>query len=264
MTTSKPTIFFRNDDVRDILDNSLIGFTETFIKFGFPVCHAVEPGNLSEKVAEWLIEIKVNQPDLIEVIQHGFNHNKDNPTIKMEFGGSRDFRSQIKDIIEGKIILDNYFGKSWTQVFTFPYGTYNQATLQALDYLGYRAISSKIQFSVTSRIKNQVGQILGKDIILGKKINYHPKFRKGYSFKEISVSANLIRRYTGYDTAEHFTLNEIIGQIKEASRYTNLIGVLFHHRFHQNQLPMIEELLTWVQSQGYPVKTFKSILEENQ
>lgn len=263
MTTSKPTIFFRNDDVRDILDKSLIDFTDMFIKFGFPVSHAVEPGNLSEEVAEYLTNLISKHPDLIEIIQHGFNHNKNNPTIKMEFGGTRDFRSQLKDINEGKVIMDNYFGKSWTHVFTFPYGTYNQATLQALDYIGYGAISTKIQFSVINRLKNQIGVILGKDMIFGKKINYHTKFRQGYNFKEVSVSANLIRRYTGYDTAEHYTLNEIIGQINEASKYTNLIGVLFHHRFHQNQLPVIEQLLAWVHSEGYHVKTFKSILEGN-
>jgi hypothetical protein len=162
----------------------------------------------------------------------------------MEFGGNREYQDQLKDISEGKKIMDYCFGQNWSPVFTFPYGTYNTATLKAINNLGYKAISSKIQFSPKARIKNIVGKTLGKDLIIGKKINYHPGIRKGYNFKEISVSANLIKKYTGYATADHYSLEEIKGQLNLALKYTDTIGILFHHRFHENHLNLISDLIT--------------------
>lgn len=259
----KPTLFFRNDDIRGNPDQLLSDFTSLFVAAKVPVAHAVEPANITPETASWLNGERQRSPHLVELIQHGYDHNLSHPEQKMEFGGHRGFDDQYKDILSGKEIMNTFFGTGWTPVFSFPYGSFNKAALEAVDRAGYQAISSKIRFSKKSLMKNFIGKSLGKDMIFGKKVNYHPGIRNGYQFREISVSANLIRRYTGYDTAEHYTLNEIIGQINEASKYTNLIGVLFHHRFHQNQLPMIEQLLAWVHSEGYPVKTFKSILEGN-
>ena len=261
MENKKPVVFFRNDDVRNSLDSSLIDFTDLLLGHGVPVSHAAEPANISIEVAEWLNSKKNEFPRLLEIIQHGYDHNLDNPAEKMEFGGNREYGDQLNDISEGKKLMDLYFGNNWTPVFTFPYGTYNQATLKAVNDSGYEAISSKIQFSSKSRLKNQVGKMLGKDIILGKKVNYHPGIRKGYRFKEISVSANLIRKYTGQSTADHYSLNEIKEQIRIAGKYTGIIGVLFHHRFHQNHLGLIEDLIVHLKAEKFRFRTFSEMIK---
>jgi len=261
MKNREKVLFIRNDDVRDKLDESLINLTELCIKHAVPVSHAVEPGNVTAEVANWLILQKKQHPTLIEIIQHGYNHNLDNPGQKMEFGGSRTYEDQLKDILEGKRIMNELFGSYWTPVFTFPYGTYNQATLKAVDDAGYLAISSKMQFSAKIRLKNSIGKILGKDLLFGKKINYHPDKRNGYNFREISVSANLIRKYTGFDQAEHYSGEEILQQIKLASKFTNIIGILFHHRFHSNHLAMIERIIPELKVEGYEFSDLNGILK---
>lgn len=261
MSKTTPTIFFRNDDVRDTLDNSLIDFTDLVISHGLPISHAVEPGNITNEVAAWLNSKKNEHPDLIEIVQHGYNHNLSNPEVKMEFGGNREYHDQLRDIIEGKKIMDKYFLQNWSPVFTFPYGSYNQATLRAINDSGYKAISSKIQYSSKSRIKNLIGRTLGRDMIMGKKINYHPGIRNGYNFKEISVSANLIKKYTGYATADHYSLEEIRGQIKLALKFTDTIGILFHHRFHEDQLNLINDLIIYLKKdERFRFSTFAGLI----
>lgn len=259
MKQNKAVIFFRNDDVRNKLDNELIRLTELCIKHKVPISHAVEPANVTREVIDWLISIKKLHPALVEIIQHGYNHNLQNPSMKMEFGGNRDYDDQFADLKKGKDLMDSYFGNLWSHVFSFPYGTYNQHTLKAVDQLGYKAISSKIQFMLKIRLKNFTGKLLGKDTLLGKKINYHPDKRNGYNFREISVSANLIKKYTGPSEADHYTLDEISEQISLAQKHSGIIGVLFHHRFHTRHFELIENLILKLKNQGFGFSTINDI-----
>lgn len=254
------SVFLRNDDVRQALDQSLIDLTMLCIKHKVPISHAVEPANVTQEVSEWLISLKKQFPDLIEIIQHGYNHNLDNPEQKMEFGGKRDFQEQYNDIKKGKEIMDKVFGDLWEPIFTFPYGTFNEPTLKAIDQLGYIAISSKIKFTYKGRLKNSFGRLLGKNILFGKKINYHPGIRHGHKFKEVSVSANIIKKYTGVSTAEHYTIEDIMKQIRIASVHTKIIGLLFHHRFHTDNLSLISDLIDRLKEQGYSFSNLRNII----
>jgi len=260
MKPNQPLIFLRNDDVRHQLDDSLIRLTELCIRHCAPIAHAVEPANVGTEVVSWLLEMKQKFPDIIEIIQHGYNHNLGNPQAKMEFGGNRSFSDQLADLQKGKDLMNAYFGNQWLQVFTFPYGTYNPAALKAIDQLGYAGLSSKINYNLKSRIKNTAGRLLGLDMLLGKKVNYHPLIRKGYHFREISVSANLIKKYTGDSTAEHFSVSDVIQQIHVASKHTSIIGLLFHHRFHGEYLEQTEQILATLAGSGYRFSTLSAIL----
>lgn len=254
------TVFLRNDDVRDRLDAELEELTNICLKHKIAVSHAVEPANVSAEVINWLISTKEKHPTLIEIIQHGYNHNNANPDIKMEFGGTRSLDDQLKDIMKGKELMDKYFGKLWSPVFTFPYGTYNQSTLTAVSKAGYRAISSKIDFDYKNNIKNKIGRLLSKDFILNKKISYHDTKRKHLEFREFSVSVNLIKKYIDQDKAIHYDKSEMINQIKMASRYTNHIGILFHHRFHTDQMAMIDSTINYLKDNRYSFSTIMALI----
>lgn len=261
MNKNKKLLFFRNDDVRHTLDQALIDLTQLCIDHKVPISHAVEPANVTPDVSKWLIGMKKQFPDLIEIIQHGYNHNLANPDQKMEFGGNRGYQEQYDDIKKGQEIMNRVFGNLWEPIFTFPYGTFNTHTLKAIDDLGYKAISSKIKFTYKGRLKNVLGRLMRKDVLLGKKINYHPGVRPNYKFREISVSANLIKHYTGESTAEHYTLAEIMGQIRESNRYTNITGILFHHRFHKDNLQLTASLIGTMKDEGYTFCTIREIIQ---
>lgn len=244
-------IFFRNDDVRHLLDQSLIDLTTLCMEHKVPISLAVEPANVTPQVSAWLIGMKTQFPELIEIIQHGYDHNQNNPDQKMEFGGTRGFQEQYDDIKKGREIMDRIFGDLWDPIFTFPYGTFNEYTLKAIDKLQYKAISSKIKFTCKGRVKNAIGRIMNVDTLFNKKINYHPEVRPGYKFKEISVSANIIKKYTSGSTAAHYSLEDILKQIRTAGVHTQIIGILFHHRFHANHLNLIADIIGALKDKGY-------------
>lgn len=252
-------LFLRNDDVRESLDKELIELTEICINLQVPISHAVEPANITPEVSEWLLHVKKQNPALIEIIQHGYDHNKKNPSSKMEFGGNRSLRDQLESIRKGKELMDKYFGNQWSPVFTFPFGTFNTATLKAVDLSGYKAISAKVSYNPKSRIKDFTGKLLKQDFLAGKKVSYHGSRRLNYSFTEFSVSANLIKKYAGYNKAIHFQKHEILDQIMLSSKHTNVTGLLFHHRFHTDQFTMISELLDSLKH-NYKFSTIMSLL----
>lgn len=254
------TVFLRNDDVRDNLDAELIEFTDLCLKHSIPVCHAVEPANVTEEVIDWLITVKRDHPTLIEIIQHGYNHNKTNPTIKMEFGGIRTFDDQFSDIMSGKQLMDQHFGDLWSPVFTFPYGTYNQDTLLAINKAGYKAISSKIDFTLKNSLKNRVGRMLSKDFLFNKKISYHDSKRRHLNFAEFSVSVNLIKKYIDQTKAIHYDKTELTDQIKFASKNTDHIGILFHHRFHSDQMSLINDTIKYLKDNRYAFSTIMALI----
>lgn len=252
-------IFLRNDDVRDTLDNELIKLTELSLKHQFPISHAVEPANVTREVVDWLLEMKKNNPGMIEIIQHGYDHNKHNAQVKSEFGGNRDYTDQFAAIKKGKELMSLYFGDLWSPVFTFPYGTYNAETLRAINDLEYKAISGKVTFTLRNKIKNLAGRRLQRDFLFRKKISYHSLRRRRFAFYEFSVSANLIRKYTGQNTAVHYTKEEVLSQIELSACHTDKIGILFHHRFHKDHFNQIDELLGSLK-QRYKSSTIMSFI----
>lgn len=236
-------IFLRNDDVRDSLDKELIDLTYLCLKHNVPISHAVEPANITPEVIDWLIEVKKQYPQLLEIIQHGYDHNRKYPEKKMEFGGTRTYADQFSSIQKGKELMDKFFGDKWNPIFTFPYGTYNEDTLRVIDKLGYEAISSKINFSIKNQFKNKVGNLLSRDFLFNKKVSYHGESRNHFGFKELSVSVNLIHRYIDSNNANHYSKTNILEQISQSERFTKNIGILFHHRFHTDQFNLIEEII---------------------
>ncbi len=260
MTTNQNTIFLRNDDVRQELDPELITLTEMCIDLSIPLTHAVEPANVSNRVVEWLLNMKSKNPNLIEIIQHGYDHNLSKLHQKMEFGGTRNYEDQYNAIIKGKKMMNSYFGEAWSPVFTFPYGTYNFETLSAVNDAGYKVISSKVNFSFKNRFKNRMGRLFGTDFILDKKISYHTTKRPHFDFHEISVSANVIRKYTGNRTAIHYSKSEVLQQIATAQKFTNQIGLLFHHRFHTKEFPVFANLLKDLKQMGYHFSTIIDLI----
>lgn len=253
-------IFLRNDDVRNVLDKELTDLTQLCISHKVPISHAVEPANVSDEVINWLLTLKMKHPTLIEIIQHGYNHNLTHPEVKMEFGGNRNYVDQLNDIVKGKKLMDQYFGDYWSPVFTFPYGSYNYYTLKAVEKAGYNAISSKIDFSTKNQIKNKIGTMLNKDFLYNKKISYHNSQRKKFTFKEFSISVNLIKKYIDSNTAHHYSIDEIYSQVLKAEKHTNTIGILFHHRFHKNEMLMIDNLITKLKDKQFTFSTIMKLI----
>lgn len=256
-------IFFRNDDVRNTLDESLVELTNLHKEFKIPITYAVEPANVSQEVVGWLINEKKHNPNLIEIIQHGYNHNFDNKySYRMEFGKHRGYQDQYKDLKLGKDLMNEYFGDLWFQAITFPYGSFNNDTIKAISDLGYLASSTSISFSRKHQVKNNIGRFLKLNNICGKKVSYHLKKRPQSNMLDVGVSVNFIKKYISEEEAIHYNLHELQLKILENLKQTNVIGFLLHHRFHKNNLEILEDLLKWLKQVDVRFCTLKELVNE--
>lgn len=247
------TIFFRNDDVRDQLDDSLIDITNIFINKNIPITHAVEPANITKNVADWLNNIKNKFPDYVDIMQHGYDHTIKNKFKKGEFGGQRGYKEQFIDIKNGKDLMNKWFGESWFPAFNFPYAPYNPAAIQAVDDLNYKVINSHYNQDLSRKIFYFIGHRLNKGYLFNHHVSWNYDYYPGTNLFEIDMNISLIKNYINEGTdAEFYTIDELI---KQTLRYKDnyAIGVLLHHRYHNSneKIRLIEKYIDWCVEKRY-------------
>lgn len=256
----RPLIFFRNDDVRNSLDESLVIITELFIKHKIPITHAVEPANVTRPVADWLLNLKKQHPGIIEIVQHGYDHSKKAVTTSGEFGGSRTYEEQYKDIADGIKLLDQYFGKYWFRAFTFPYGAYNYETLRALKDLNYNVVSTGYTHSLKRRVLNTAGTLLRKKFLVNKPINYFNEKIPGFGMLELPTSINLTKKMLDENNSIQKTFAELKEEFELKKSSFHLIGFLMHHRWWKgDDFKAMDELLAYLKKGNYSFTTMERL-----
>lgn len=106
---------------------------------------AVVPTWLTDECLKFLLSVDRLFPGHLEIHQHGYSHQDYSAGgihSKYEFGHSRNYNQQLRDIIQGRRILENAFGPLFFPAFTPPYGEYNNSTLIALKEAKFKAISN--------------------------------------------------------------------------------------------------------------------------
>ncbi|MBW2328044.1 MAG: polysaccharide deacetylase family protein [Deltaproteobacteria bacterium] len=142
--TPRPVrIFFRADDIGRI-ENNFILLMQLFADFDMPLCLALVPQWLSAD--NWQqIRSLVKKEDLFCWHQHGFNHiNHEAVGKKCEFGESRSIEAIRKNILVGKLKLEQLLADSFLPVFTPPWNRCSKATMQVLQELNFPALSRSI------------------------------------------------------------------------------------------------------------------------
>lgn len=258
------TVFFRNDDVRGRLDDSLVYLTERMVSAGLPISHSVEPANVTLKVVNWLLEMQSAYPDYVEILQHGFEHRiKTKAPHRGEFGGDRGYDEQLEEIRKGKALMDNFFDDCWTKIFSFPYGTYNHDTLRALEVCGFKIISTGVRFTRKRRLLNSVGHLLRINRVLGYNIVYSNKKRPTYSLYEFPVVVNSTKQQTGPDAGIQMSLDEIRNAWKRVPLSLKTRGILCHHRFcSKKDIDNFLAFLVGLKGEGVRFSSIGSLYEE--
>ncbi len=249
--------FFRNDDVRNTLDESLVKLTEVFIKHNIPISHAVEPANVTKEVIDWLLNIKDKHPHLLEIIQHGYNHKLNYREViggrvrKGEFGGNRTYREQYDDMQKGQELMNKYFGNRWFNAFTFPFGARNQEAIRALDDLKYNVVNGGISINLKNRIFYSVGRTLQKEMLFGRKISWNLRTKPGTNIFQIDMGISVIKKYIDSETGcEFFSDDELNDLTHRYISSEKIVGILFHHRYHNDQLKIdyVDRYLGWLRT----------------
>ncbi len=256
--------FFRNDDVRDNLDQSLVDITDIFIKNEIPITHAVEPANLTPEVVAWLIEVKKSYPELIGIMQHGYDHKVKNKHKKGEFGGQRSYEEQYQEIWKGRELMDIYFGDVWFPAFNFPYAPYNRASIRALDDLGYKVLNSHYNIDWKRRIFYFLGHLLGRGLLLNHHVSWNMNKYPGTSMYEISMSISFIKRYINEETdCELYSYEDLCSQIDRYMLCPYPVGLLLHHRYHtaQDSVVLISRVIDYLESKGAAAVSMEDIYQ---
>ena len=221
-------VFFRNDDV-DVDEPALRQLLYTFWSLKTPLNLAVIPGLLTEACAALLKEYDRAQFDLH---QHGWRHiNHETTGRKCEFGVSRSYARQFKDIARGRQRMDEAFMQSWSRVFTPPWNRCTEDTYRALDQLGFEALSKDS----------------GKPPVTG------------YRFREISVTFDLYR-WKGEPAMKspENVFSELAAQVNEL----DIVGIMLHHKvMDASAFAFLEQLLeTLSNCPNVRFHTFQSLL----
>jgi peptidoglycan/xylan/chitin deacetylase (PgdA/CDA1 family) len=137
-------VFFRADDVA-VPGRRLARLVDIFTKQQVPLTFAVVPAWLTETRCQGLFELCRRNHSLWCWTQHGWRHFNHEPQgKKAEFGPSRSFTLKQKDLQTGFRRLNRLLGGSFTPVFTPPWNRCDSETFQALEELGYQAISRNL------------------------------------------------------------------------------------------------------------------------
>jgi hypothetical protein len=255
--------FFRNDDVRNRLDEELIQITDLFIHHNIPITHAVEPANVTPEVAAWLVDAKQRHPDLIEIMQHGYDHRIKNTRRKGEFGGDRTYDEQYQEIMRGKELMNLLFKDMWFECFNFPYAPYNPAAIRAVNAAGFKVLNSHYNHGITRRIFYALGHLLRRGYMMGHHVSWNLETYPNTNLFEIDMNISVIKRYINeISECEMLSLNELKEITRSYMSYPT-IGILLHHRYHntREKLSLINHYLTWCRSIDLEFSTIKGVYE---
>ncbi len=247
VSTNSGIVFFRNDDV-NVLDDIFIRFVECFIAHRVPLVLAVEPANMTPEMACYLSEEQTSYPGLIEVIQHGWSHAAHDLG---EFGGSRGYPDQMEDISRGLNVMRTSFGEAFFPAFSFPFGQYNEHTIQILNELGYRVLSSKFNSSISAQFFYWFGRLARRKSMFDHRISYHLGCYPGNGLDEISVSLSPIKKYLGpHGSTECVfeSLETLKSQYLASGKRTPVVGIVLHHRYHAgpDRMSLLVQFVEWL------------------
>lgn len=197
---SVPYIFLRDDDVWS--DDEIFLELSCFLKkLRLPVIYGIIPSRLEPRLRDILKRAKIHDPDLLDIVQHGFQHVNVAPPgkSKYEFGAGRSFCQQYKDIGDGLKIMQRSFGSSFTPAFMPPYHGFDVATLQVVEKLGFKVFSA------------------GKKAVLS-----------GKSFCDLPARVAL-NQYRPDGVSLAFDSRMMVARCRREMR-CGMIGLVYHHR----------------------------------
>lgn len=256
-------VFFRDDDV-NALDDTFVRFVEIFTAHDVPLVLAVEPANLSREMVRFLLDAQSSYPGMIEIIQHGWSHAVHDLG---EFGGKRGYQEQFEDICRGIDVMQTSFCEAFFPAFSFPFGHYNDHTVQILSDLNYLVLSSKFNPRSTAQWFYRFGRLTRQKWLFDHRISYHLGRYPGSSLEEISVSLSPIKRYLGpYPSTECVfeSIEALKSQYTNHMKKTQVVGVVLHHRYHSSpdHMLLLAQFVEWLTAlDGVRFMTLKSIYQ---
>jgi hypothetical protein len=203
--------FFRDDDV-GWATGEFRALLACFQSCSVPLDIAAIPNVLTTELADEICTLHAQSPALLGVHQHGFAHtNHEVSGRKCEFGASRVYRDQYRDIKRGKIQLEALLGSVLDPIFTPPWNRCTETTAACLSELGFRVLS-----------RDETASSFGLS-----------------NLKELPISIDWFAKKKG----ERLSFQSLGSLIAKTVKQTQQVGIMLHHelmnadeRHHFNDL----------------------------
>ena len=228
---SRPVrIFFRADDIGRI-DNNFILLMQLFADFDMPLCLALVPQWLSADNWRRIRSLAIKK-DLFCWHQHGFNHiNHEAVGKKCEFGESRSIEAIRKDILAGRMKLEQLLADSFLPVFTPPWNRCSDKAMQILQELDFPAVS--------------------------RSTNVQPPPPAG--LLDLAINIDL---HTRRETDPKQAMDNLLAECKTALKSGCMGFMLHHHRMNATAFLFLEHLLEAINSDPRLIPcTFRELLQ---
>lgn len=225
-------VFFRDDDVGELSD-PLRYVMETLFEASIPCHYQVVPDYLDSKAADHLRSLKSERSELLFLNQHGLHHCQeiDGERVATEFAGGRPFESQLRDIEQGRDMLQAALGESFSpDVFTPPCHKYDASTLRALGDLGFSTLSAGVRADWPSRVYYGVGRSLGRIDLLGRRVSYHLRRTPDPRLCEVSVSIDVHEDVDSSGKRMDKSADTLWGEFESLRNRLSAVGVMLHHQ----------------------------------
>ena len=189
--------FFRDDDV-GWANDEFRALLACFLRQSVPLDLAVIPNALTAELAGEIRAARDKKPALVGIHQHGFSHrNHEVVGRKCEFGISRAYEEQYRDIQLGQIRLEAILDSTLDPIFTPPWNRCTEITGKCLRELG---------FSVLSRDASAASLKLS-------------------GLEELPISIDWFRTKNG-NRLSFQSLGTLIGKAVKQEQY---VGIMLHH-----------------------------------
>lgn len=221
-------VFFRDDDMGVLLE-PLAAVMRLLREERVPCSYEAVPEALTDDVARMALAEKEKAPDLIAFHQHGLRHSRmvDGALDYAEFDGGRTRADQERDLALGRELLQQKLGAAFDgDFFTPPCHKYDVNTVQALEALGFLALSAGVQTGAAERAYYVVGRAMRRVHWLGKRVSYHGGKIAGTKLTEVSTCID-------FDLEEgqpcRRSVDELWEQFLGRRRRLAVVGVNLHH-----------------------------------
>ena len=212
-------LYFRIDDISD-WEPYMEKMFDYFLPTKIPVNLQVIPGQLTDRCAIKLLDLIRENPGLILIGQHGFEHRNHGDTCQYEFGNKRTYRQQYNDIARGYLILKRAFKEHFFEMFTPPHNVFNEHTLDICNRLHYKVLSHSTQ-----------------------------EYLAPHEFSSISPQIDLV---DNYESGKLKSYEELIYQFEMHYFKSSVIGILLHPEvFSEDGLQLLGRLVHYIKSKDH-------------
>lgn len=231
MSNSPTTVFFRDDDVGQ-LTPALRDVMALLLEEGVPCSYQVVPAFLDQVAADHLRAQKASHPQLVWLNQHGNRHEQmlGGQRVYSEFAGGRPLAEQQTEIEQGRRDLAARLGAAFdADLFTPPCHKYDDATIAALDALGFRVLSAGVKADPLSQVYYGIGARLGRIAFLGKRVSYHGGAVAASRLVELSVCIDVDEEKDAQGRRIEKDDARLWREFERCRQRLPIVGIMLHH-----------------------------------